>query len=720
MYFVPDEIYHPLLEIMYQLSLQPPIANLFQSLGCMDFWIRKVSIRHTLSIREAFIKETTSNLLWSVLRCPDTFGNEPTLNSQSLSIMRGWLRREVLFGQRYQRNNIAALVLQALISIPKLEISKSGILADIGLLAFASEFGTDNTWANKYKFKPMREDLEFKKILITILLIMNEDPNTKMVLSENRAINAIAYNLHLKHCKWACQWDKNQQFELINICLYALPLFSKHFQKQYTRSGATIRILQLIEKFTYRQQNLRLIKNCCLCLHLLISNGISLKHFRELKTSQVLTNLILYILQNLKLNLLVQTIVNYCLCAITNLVQDHKESKGILASDSKTVCTLIFSKFQRPSISDTKLSYSLLIAACDFVWQCIYLNDVTQDFFFEGLGVHALLNVMEDAPFIVQTFYLSFLADVCISPKSVPQVVTWRGKERSNDFFKILCNIWRKQEEMKGVERNEYGCIKDIEHSLMGNKQTMAVEENGDISSSPALVDMIGCARPKIAVAIHLITRRHYEKVKLATSIYCVPFDDAIAPEDQITLQIIQCYEELKQGEIMSEVRRAVEKIGVKLLPLDTEVLHQLIMRLIGLANKVERNQRKILEEMRKKEIDREHKHYADIDEYKLARDIKKVVARDSYLTVSNKIYREWKHKKYEAFLENIEELYKDKREQNYHQTFYHPRNFIVVKTGRDAHIISIKQKKDSTARIVSQEEEDEINPEDKSILSDE
>lgn len=49
------------------------------------------------------------------------------------------------------------------------------------MLAVASEFGTDNTWANKITFKPTREDIDFKKILITILLITNEDPITKMV-----------------------------------------------------------------------------------------------------------------------------------------------------------------------------------------------------------------------------------------------------------------------------------------------------------------------------------------------------------------------------------------------------------------------------------------------------------------------------------------------------------------------------------------------------------
>ncbi|CAH1403941.1 unnamed protein product [Nezara viridula] len=188
-----------------------------------------------------------------------------------------------------------------------------------------------------------------------------------------------------------------------------------------------------------------------------------------------------------------------------------------------------------PLESDTKISNSFLISACDFTWQCIILNEVTKDAFFEDLGVYSIFNVMEDAPFIVQVLFLSICSDLCVEPKSLPQIVTWRGKERNNSFYKIICDLWRKQEKIKGVLRDEYGSIEEIEYALMGEIQRSETKsENLDISSSPAIVDLIGCARPKIALAIHLITRRHFEKVELAASVYNVPFEDAITPEDQV------------------------------------------------------------------------------------------------------------------------------------------------------------------------------------------
>ena len=54
---------------------------------------------------------------------------------------------------------------------------------------------------------------------------------------------------------------------------------------------------------------------------------------------------------------------------------------------------------------------------------------------------------------------------------------------------------------------------------------------------SPALVDMIGCARPKITVLVNLLSSRHFEKVLLAKSVYQIPFD-SLSTEDEVCIQL--------------------------------------------------------------------------------------------------------------------------------------------------------------------------------------
>ena len=54
--------------------------------------------------------------------------------------------------------------------------------------------------------------------------------------------------------------------------------------------------------------------------------------------------------------------------------------------------------------------------------------------------------------------FLGMLADLCIDPPCIPQIVTWRGKN-GNSFLSNMCKVWREQEKLKGVSRDENGCI---------------------------------------------------------------------------------------------------------------------------------------------------------------------------------------------------------------------------------------------------------------------
>ena len=72
------------------------------------------------------------------------------------------------------RNDIAALILAGIVTLPSWKLLRTGLTDDIAILVVATEFGAENTWVSNVKFNTSNEDLMFKKILLLIICHLAE------------------------------------------------------------------------------------------------------------------------------------------------------------------------------------------------------------------------------------------------------------------------------------------------------------------------------------------------------------------------------------------------------------------------------------------------------------------------------------------------------------------------------------------------------------------
>lgn len=67
------------------------------------------------------------------------------------------------------RNDLAALILAALVALPVWQLVRCGLAEDLVILAVATESDVTGTWAENVEFGANNDDLCFKKTILSIL-----------------------------------------------------------------------------------------------------------------------------------------------------------------------------------------------------------------------------------------------------------------------------------------------------------------------------------------------------------------------------------------------------------------------------------------------------------------------------------------------------------------------------------------------------------------------
>ncbi|ODN03385.1 Cilia- and flagella-associated protein 69 [Orchesella cincta] len=114
----------------------------------------------------------------------------------------------------------------------------------------------------------------------------------------------------------------------------------------------------------------------------------------------------------------------------------------------------------------------------------------------------------------------------------------------------LLCQFWRDEEQRYQVLRDPEGCIQSLVHPLM-SKFAREYDSCGQTGVFRACVDMSFSLRPKI----FLLIRRIVEMTKTEATL----FDDLSLP-NQIVMQVIINYFDLKESEIYLEMMEEMQK----------------------------------------------------------------------------------------------------------------------------------------------------------------
>lgn len=170
-----------------------------------------------------------------------------------------WLRNETIFGKLSSRNNIAALICRVLYVFPYLEIISSGVVegnififiwfrfyliicpSDVCMLATATEFGTDDSWASTVKFAPIQENLELKKLLTVCILYHYHMTGVRMMADEYGFLPSLSLSLNPYTPSMAPAWPTSFKWELINYTLHALPIIARYNPRKYIECSVTTR-----------------------------------------------------------------------------------------------------------------------------------------------------------------------------------------------------------------------------------------------------------------------------------------------------------------------------------------------------------------------------------------------------------------------------------------------------------------------------------------------
>ncbi|KAK9497039.1 hypothetical protein O3M35_012829 [Rhynocoris fuscipes] len=556
-------------------------------------------------------KQTILNILWHLLDIKESglATNVKPLPVLVLSILDRWLRCEVMYGSANHRNDVLSLICKIIICYENLDLANSKILEDLFLLCAITEIDIADSWASNVRFAGTKENVQFKKILLTICAYSMKLPPARLMARCFFLMETLALHLNPLHPLSKTKWTDPQKWELTLYSLYVLPFFAPHFPDEYIIRGIRGKILLLIEYFSTKVDRSEIVCSCLkTLLILLLKHFIPIDNLREIRTFEIIFNLIKGNL-NKTMSTLRQLILSYSFCIIGEICAtcdiDPRYCCDIVIISKNTL-----SRFIKPHDTDFKIDESLIIATGSFLWSCIRYETIRQRCIQKGI-IYLVLDIIESSSFPIQLLYTGMLADFAEDIYSVVPMVTWRGKHENMTVIPLLLKLWRTQEKMKGVRRGDKWSAVDSDSILKGKNQNKLKPE---VCNCPPIIDMIACMRPKIYAIITLLLRKHYESLSKAENVYGIQ-QLCLSIEDEVTLKLIQYYEHIKKGEIFENILNYIKTEYNNIVPMFVDYLEMLVSKYKCWGVDIIDEQRFLIRNYTKKMMNEEAKLYVKLIE---------------------------------------------------------------------------------------------------------
>ncbi|XP_057683985.1 cilia- and flagella-associated protein 69-like isoform X1 [Corythoichthys intestinalis] len=201
----------------------------------------------------------------------------------------------------------------------------------------------------------------------------------------------------------------------------------------------------------------------------------------------------------------------------------------------------------------------LLLSTLVCLRTCIVGCYTTEDCFLAEDGVLVLLDLLNSSPRNVHGVVLATLLELCDNQNTVPHILSWSDSDGLM-APSLLLRLWRQEEENLGIKRNEHGGILDpkqpiLAHRKVDDKQLMS---NLDTVSATVLE-----MQENLLAKIYLTLCR-------------IGFEDlpGLSIKDRVTLSIIKRYLDFKVSEVWDEITRELKLEGIRPVTPDKEILH--------------------------------------------------------------------------------------------------------------------------------------------------
>ncbi|CAH1788088.1 unnamed protein product [Owenia fusiformis] len=520
---------------------------------------------------------------------------------------------------RQLRNDL--LVIASLIAsyCPEAPFLETGYVKQLALFATFQEVKSHNAIVRYLKLGTNHEDFELKKLLINALVILSKEPAVIPVLSEGHVLLALfSYVRANENISAPREWTPAQFEEIQLHAMSALCTLAPVMVEDFVTCQGSTRLLLLLEWCVGREDygghgnsfhgaggrgNKRAqMRRCLQLLRSMISTGH--EGISEELVDQGAINQITTILDNVShssedddaIDVEMQCDMLFLLSSLTEFDMHRKELFGVQGVD---VC-IEYLKMNPKKISSGLGHHKLMLATVDCIWCSIVGCYLTEDAFLEKEGVFLLIDLLESCPKNMHNLIIGCLLDLAENPKTVPHIISWRGKEDISAAH-LFCDIWRHEEEDIGVEREESGAIADTTKPLVGALQ----KDQGVIPlpancPSQAIVDVSENMRAKIY------------------AIFCkIGFVDlpGLTTEDHVTLTIVERYLDFKVGEVWSEVIQELEVENIRPVTPDREALETITRVVDEDAIAVSLTQKQLLHAKGQQDLLDEQEFYAEIRE---------------------------------------------------------------------------------------------------------
>ncbi|XP_055076754.2 cilia- and flagella-associated protein 69 [Misgurnus anguillicaudatus] len=560
----------------------------------------------------------SSEILWNLLENGSIEEVTTQLsNMDCIDSLKQAFLHQLLNGFRHYdqqlRNDL--LVLTSLIAAnPNAPLTESGFVKHLALLATFPELKSHNPLVRNLRLSFNQEDFEMKKLLLNVIVVLSKDLAALQLFKEGRVMLALMLSIKPRSCDIHSSrrsWTSSQQEELQLQALATLSMLAPLMLDDYIMCQANTCLLLLLDwclqEDSFRGQGhsfhgtggrggkkaqmrycIRVLRSVvCLGNELVIQDlcdqggigqllGVLRWFLRQKETEDDVS---------LEIQMDIQVI-------LSALCEGDMHRKELFGSDGVEILLQYLN--MDPHLIFGGLGHNkLLLSTVDCVWSCVVGCFNTEDVFLERRGIHLLLHLLQVSPRHMLSMLIGTLLELCENRQALAHMLSWCG-EKDASAPQLLLKIWREEEKLMGITRDQRGIITDVKQPIIS--QTEDEPSSHDFSASVRDVSESLCAN-----IYCILSKLGFKRLS------------GLSTEDYITLSIISQYLDFKVAEVWAEVSAELSDEGLTPISSDEEALKSMKQINDDTAGHVRSLQQSILGWQQHEDLQEERRMYTEI-----------------------------------------------------------------------------------------------------------
>ncbi|XP_077447324.1 cilia- and flagella-associated protein 69 isoform X2 [Stigmatopora argus] len=444
------------------------------------------------------------------------------------------------------------------------------------------ELASRDSLAGRLKLTFNMEDLQMKKLLLNLLVVMSRDSAAIPIFKEEQVILALltlakppapAPVGKVGYRDWSPVQVEELQLQALAVLATVSPLMLDH----YTSCYGNVELLHLLD-WCAREDGYRGQGHS---FHATGGRGSKKAHLRySIRLMRSVTSLADAALNQ---DLCDQGTIHLLLGLLMEMESDPGEEDAF-AVEMKSDMQMIISALCKGDVHKKELFgaegvemtvhflrrgarmfYSglghnkLLLSSLVCLRTCVVGCFTTEDCFLAQDGALVLLDLLNSSPRNLHGVVLATLLELCDNQNTIPHVLIWSDGDGVTAPG-LLLRLWRREEEELGIERNQHGGILDPRQPVLAHR----------ISSDDQLMSNLDTASPSV------LEMQENLLAKIYLIFYRIGFHDlpGLSIKDRVTLSIVKRYLDFKVSELWEEITRELQLEDVRPVTPDLEILH--------------------------------------------------------------------------------------------------------------------------------------------------